>query len=268
MEEITKAVATEETAETTERNFDLTSFARAKDKMIATNDRAYNADNWSQYHPCHDRKREYTLKDIQEIIDHGTLESQQKLSRYYFSRDGYYKQIIIHYATLLKYTGLLIPNPKNGKSLSTSHISKRYYSAMDFVENMSLPLFFTECAQRALVDGSYYGLKVDTERDTFSVIDLPSGYARSRFKDTEGNNLVEFDLRYFDTIKDEEAKKAALNAYPKAVKKAYDQFSKKRGNKPNWYFVPSNIGICFPFFDGRPLFLSVIPKTLEYDAAT
>jgi hypothetical protein len=30
--------------------------------------------------------------------------------------------------------------------------------------------------------------------------------------------------------------------------------------------VPSEIGICFPFFDGRPLFLSVIPKTLEYDA--
>ena len=31
--------------------------------------------------------------------------------------------------------------------------------------------------------------------------------------------------------------------------------------------IPSDIGICFPFFDGRPLFLSVIPASLEYDDA-
>ena len=266
MEEITNAVATEETAETTGRNFDITSYARAKTQMIATNERAYST-GWSRYNPCCDSKREYTAEDIASIIDHGTLEEQQKLSRHYFYRDGYYKQIIIHYATLLKYAGLLIPNPKFGKKLSTSHINKRYYGALDFVENMSLQLFLTECAQRALVDGCYFGVRVDTDKDSFSVIDLPSGYARSRFKDIEGNDLVEFDLRYFNTIKDESAKKIALNTYPKVIRKAYNQFDQGK-LKNNWFLVPSNIGICFPFFDGRPLFLSVIPKTLEYDAAT
>jgi hypothetical protein len=162
--------------------------------------------------------------------------------------------------------GLLIPNPKVGQKLSNSHVSKRYYSALEYVENMSLPVFLTDCAQRALVDGSYFGLRVDTEKSGFSVIDLPSGYARSRFKDVEGNDLVEFDLSYFNTIADEESKKIALNTYPKVVRKAYDSYSKNR-HKDKWFLVPSNIGICFPFFDGRPLFLSVIPKTLEYDAA-
>jgi hypothetical protein len=162
--------------------------------------------------------------------------------------------------------GLLIPNPKVGQKLSTSHINKRYYGALEFVENMKLPLFLSNCAWRALVDGAYFGLRVDMDKDGFSVIDLPSGYARSRFKDVEGNDLVEFDLTYFNTISDAEAKKIALNTYPKVVRKAYDSYVKgKRTN--NWFLVPSNIGICFPFFDGRPLFLSVIPKTLEYDAA-
>jgi hypothetical protein len=266
MEEITKTVeASEEAA--AGRNFDITSYARANSKMIATNDRAY-ANQRTRYNPCFDKNREYTPEQIQDIIDHGTLEAQQKLSRHYFYKDGYYKQIIIHYATLLKYAGLLIPNPKFGKKLSTSHINKRYYGALDYVENMSLPLFLTECAQRALVDGSYFGLRVDTEKDTFSVIDLPAGYARSRFKDIEGNDLVEFDLSYFDTITDKEAKKVALNTYPKVVKKAYNQYSNKNKNSARWFLVPSDVGICFPFFDGSPLFLSVIPKTLEYDAAT
>ena len=31
--------------------------------------------------------------------------------------------------------------------------------------------------------------------------------------------------------------------------------------------LPKEIGVCFPFFDGRPLFLNVIPATLEYDEA-
>ena len=266
MEEITNTVAREvETANAAVRNFDITSYARAQDRMIATNDNAYNVNVLGNYHQRLNFKKEYTPEDIDSIIERGSLDAQQKLSRHYFYKDGYYKQIIIHYATLLKYVGLLIPNPTVGKKLSTSHINKRYYNALDFVENMSLPLFLTECAQRALVDGSYFGLRVDTDKNTFSVIDLPTGYARSRFKDVEGNDLVEFDLRYFDSITDKNAKKVALNAYPKVIRKAYDQYSKKRIN--NWFLVPSDTGICFPFFDGRPLFLSVIPKTLEYDAA-
>lgn len=266
MEEITNAVATEVNTETAERNFDITSYARANKKMIATNENSYNQ-SWSRYHACYDVKREYSEGEILDIIDHGTLEQQQRLSRHYFAKDGYYKQIIIHYATLLKYAGLLIPNPKNGKKLSTSHINKRYYNALDFVDKLSLPLFLTECAQRALVDGSYFGLRVDAGPEGFAVIDLPSGYARSRFKDIEGNDLVEFDLKYFNTIVDKEAKTIALNTYPEVVRKAYNQFNKGK-LKDNWFLVPSNIGVCFPFFDGRPLLLSVIPKILEYEAAT
>jgi hypothetical protein len=68
---------------------------------------------------------------------------------------------------------------------------------------MSLKEFLANCAQKALVDGSYFGIKVDTDKNSFQVIDLPSGFACSRFKDVEGNDLIEFDLKYFDSIRDE-----------------------------------------------------------------
>jgi hypothetical protein len=113
--------------------------------------------------------------------------------------------------------GLLIPNPSTGKNLSTSHIQKRYYNALDYVERMQLPVLLTNIAQRALVDGSYFGLKVEGDKNTFQLIDLPSGYACSRFKDIYGNDVVEFDVSYFGTITDKEQRNAALSAYPKIV---------------------------------------------------
>ena len=245
------------------RNFDLASFQRAKERMIATNDAAYT--------PFYQRGRvdkikNYTEKEIQDIIESGSLVEQQKLSRNYFYKDGFYKQIIIYYATLLKYAGLLIPNTSYGKKLTASNIQKRYYGAIDYVEKMNLPIFLTNCAQRALVDGSYYGVILQIDKNTFSVLDLPSGYACSRFKDSLGNDIVEFDVSYFNTIINKDDREAELSIYPRVVKQAYEKWKNgKRTSK--WVMLPSDTGICFPFFDGRPLFLSIIPTTIQYDKA-
>ena len=85
-------------------------------------------------------------EEVKKIIESGSLLAQQTLSRNYFKKDGFYKQLVLHYATLLKYIGILIPNPTPGKSLSTSHISKRYFQAMDFVDKMNLQTILVEWA--------------------------------------------------------------------------------------------------------------------------
>lgn len=247
----------------TERRFDLASFQKANAAMIATNNNTYGNSFDRQFRS---RVRDYSPEEIQKIIDSGSISEQQKLSRNYFYKDGYYKQILIHYATLLKYAGLLIPNPGFGKNLSTPHIAKRYYNALDFIEQMSLPNFLTNCAIRALIDGSYYGIVLEMNKNNFSVLDLPSGYCVSRYKDFKGNDIIEFDLSYFNSIIDKDSKQAALAAYPKIITDAYRKWSRgKRTSK--WVIIPSEIGICFPFFDGRPLFLNVIPATIQYDQA-
>ena len=245
------------------RNFSLDSFAKASEQMIATNDRTYGAMRSSYWGR---QKKNYTAQEVADVIDSGSQKEQQILSRDYFYKDGYYKQIILHYATLLTYAGLLIPNPSSGKNLSTSHIQKRYYSALDYVEQMRLPVFLTNCAVRALVDGCYYGIVTELEKSIFTTIDLPAEYCCSRFKDAQGNDVIEFNLAYFNTISDELDRKGALEAYPKCISKAYKEWSAGKRTKA-WFIVPSEIAICFPILDGRPPFLSVIPSTMEYDEA-
>lgn len=244
--------------------FNLDSFKRITDNMIATNASAY-INRWGDRNRK-DKIKEYTKEEIQNIISSGSLEAQQALSRNYFYKDGFYKRLIIYYATLLKYSGILIPNPTVGKKLTTPFIQKRYYNALDYVEKMDIPAFCTNCALKALIDGSYYGVIQEQDKNTFAVLELPGAYCCSRFKDSYGNDLIEFNTAYFNTIFDEAARKEALKAYPKVISSWYKKWRKGEA-KTSWVFIPSDIGICFPMFDGRPLFLNVIPATIDYEEA-
>lgn len=244
-------------------NFDLASFKKSQSAMIATSDRAYGsrpgAAQWAE------RARDYSEDEVKKIIESGSLIEQQRLSRNYFNKDGYYRQLVLYYATLLKYTGLLIPNPSLGKNLSTSHIQKKYFQAMDYVDKMNLQVVLVEWAQKVLTDGCFYGVISKTNKSHFSVLSLPSAYCQTRFKDLSGNDLIEFDVSYFDSIMNETDKKAALAAYPDFVVSAYNKWTKGKISK--WVVLPSDIGICFPMLDGRPFFLSIIPATIQYDEA-
>ena len=257
-----------EVSEATEIAGDVTrlaSFTKAKQKMIATNDSAYQSMNQLVRNRVWFTK-DYTPENIANIIASGSLSEQQKLSRTYFHKDGYYKQMVNYYSNLLMYMGLLIPNPGHGKTLSTPHIEKKYYQAMDFVDRNNFPIIMANWMQKAFVDGCYYGVRVEGEKNSFTLIDLPSGYCVSRFKDVTGNDIIEFDLSYFNTITNAEAKKAALTAYPKIISKAYEKWNKGK-SKEKWFIIPSDIGVCFPIFDGRPPLLNIIPASIRYDEA-
>lgn len=243
-------------------NFDLASFRRAQDAMIATSGNSYGSRHGYEYR---DRVKDYTEEEVKKIIESGSLSAQQALSRNYFNKDGFYKQLVLHYATLLKYAGILIPNPTPGKSLSTSHISKKYFQALDFVDKMNLQTIFVDWAQKVLTNGCYYGLLVSNEKLNFCVLDLPIAYCTSRFKDYAGNDIIEFDVSYFNSMSPD-SKQAALAAYPDFITKAYRRWNAGK-LKSKWVVIPSEIGICFPIFDGRPFFINVIPSIIKYSEA-
>ena len=244
-------------------SFDLASFKKSQSAMIATSDSAYGNRFGGQWVS---RTREYTEEEIKKIIESGSLIEQQRLSRNYFHKDGYYKQLVLYYATLLKYAGLLIPNPITGKNLSTSHIQKKYFQAIEYIDKMRLETLFVDWAQRILVDGCYYGVITKVDKLHFAVLSLPTAYCQTRFKDVAGNDLIEFDISYFNTITDEQDRKAALAAYPDFFTSAYNKWRKNK-LKSKWVVIPSDISICFPMLDGRPFFINIIPSVIKYEQA-
>ena len=242
----------------------LATFAKVITDMVAKNESSYNSTRWGRNR--YERVREYSLEQINEIIESGTVESQITLSRNYFTKGGFYQRLLLHYATLLKYTGLLIPNPSFGKNLSESYIKKKYNGAIAFLDNAKLPKLFTHIAIKALRDGCYYGVIQEVTDKSISILDLPIFYCRSRFKDKEDNDIIEFNVTYFDTITDGEYRKKALAAYPKEVVNYYRRYKNRKVNYP-WCYISPSIGICMSLIDDRPIFLNIISAELEYDDA-
>lgn len=244
----------------------LDQFDLSVKKMIATSEEAFK-NTWSIGRYRETKIKTYTREEVERIINEGSLDEQLALSRNYFEKDSIYRRLIIYYATLLQYYGIVIPNPSFGKSLSTDHINKKYFNAVEYVDLMNLPTTFIHIATKVLVDGCYYGIIKKFDKKNFAIMDLPARYCITRYKTPSGDGLIEFDVTYFDSIADNGARQKALLSYPKDIVRAYRRY--KNGKlKSKWVFVDPSIAICFQFFeDAIPIFLNIIPSTIDYDNA-
>ena len=243
-------------------HIDLATFKRATKGMIKTNSDLIS--RWDRYERT--APGEYTPERIKEILEDGTLETQQQLSRHFFYQDGFYSRIILHYATLLKYIGVLIPKIGFKGKIKSKSNDKKYFLASKFCDNNNFPTLFINCSLKVLIDGRYYGF-ITYNKDKMYLIDLPYRFCRTRYKDLEGNELVEFNLQYFNSITDEQDREDALAFYPRAISNEYRKMKKGKRTE-TWVLVPPEIAVTFAFFDNaRPLFLSMIPAALQYDDA-
>jgi hypothetical protein len=176
-------------------NFSLADFQKSYSNMVSV-----TLGNLLEGYNRHkaERLKTYTIAEIEQIVNDGSLEEKRILSRTFFARDGFYKKIIMHYAYLYKYAGILIPNTTFGSSLSDSAVKKKYKQAIDYVEEMKLQKLLGEMSVQALVNGAYFGVVGEVSQKKFNIIELPAKYCASRYKDLDGKDIIEFDLTYFN----------------------------------------------------------------------
>jgi hypothetical protein len=70
-------------------------------------------------------------------------------------------------------------------------------------------------------------------------------------------DIVEFDVRFFDQIREESLRKEILKTYPKIIQRGYKNYREKDDDP--WIFLPAELGIYFTLFEESPFFLDLIP---------
>ena len=239
---------------------DITKFKSAIKHMIATSKAAYQKTDKKE---PRQKQKVYTKTEINRIVTQGDAIERAELSEFFFMTNGLYKRIILHYATFLTYSWILVPYLKNRKlKINNKKIADKYYSAADFCTNFQIERKCALFAKDILVKGAYYGL-IHEEGDNVVIQDLPFEYCRSRFKNSQDVDIVEFNVKFFDDIRDEALRKEILKSYPKVVQKGYNSYKFRDG--PKWIFLPAEIGIYFCFFEERPFFLDLIPLLDDLD---
>lgn len=202
-------------------------------------------------------RNSYTKEEINRILREGTAVEKAELSSHFFSISGVYKRIILHYATFLTYSWLLVPHMKKmGDKIKDKKNQKTYFDAAEFCSSFGIERKCAWFAKVVLVKGGYYGIIHDSG-SSIAIQDLPFEYCRSRFKNHQDVDIVEFDVRFFDQIREESIRKEILKTYPKIIQRGYKNYREKDDDP--WIFLPAELGIYFTLFEESPFFLDLIP---------
>ena len=151
---------------------------------------------------------------------------------------------------------------------SKTQILKNFDTACQFVENLDVPNTFTHITKEWLKVGIYYGI-LQEDGDKVVIQDLPIEYCRSRFKDFNNLNILEFNLHYFSAIKDEQLREEALKNFPLVIQQAWNKYYVLKTLVDPWVEIPAiNGGVCFTHTDDQiPLLLASIPQLKKLEDA-
>ena len=204
--------------------------------------------------------RDLSLEEIEAIIRSGDIASIRELSRYYYRTNGRYRNNIDFLASLPFYDTVVLPQYEEGKG-SKSLIIKAFNNACQFVENLDVKNTLTRITREWLKSGVYYGILQELGNKVV-VQDLPVEYCRTRFKDFNNLNILEFNVAYFEgRYNDDKLREAAVLNFPELIQKGWRDWKGKKLAEP-WVMVPaSSGGVTFCFAeDQTPLLIAAIPE--------
>ena len=207
-----------------------------------------------------------SLEEILEIIRSGDIESLRELSRYFYRTNSNYKNNIDFLAHLPLYDTVVIPVYEENKG-SQAQILKAFDRACEFIERLDVPNTFAHITTEWLLNGIYYGI-LRTNGPEVTIQDLPISYCRTRFKDFNNLNVLEFNVSYFDSIVDRQAREEAISTFPEIIQKAWRAW-KKHILKDPWVTLPAaSGGVSFSFSnDAVPAMIASIPELKKLDDA-
>lgn len=208
---------------------------------------------------------DFTLDEILEIIRTGDLDTLRVLSQYYYRTNGEYRNNIDFLASLPLYDTVVIPL-FSGKG-SKAQIIKAFDRACQFIEALDVPNTFTHITKEWIKTGIYFGI-LRTSEDEVVVQDLPLSYCRTRFKDFNNLNILEFNIRYFETIHDKVLREECILTFPEEIQQAWSLWIKQELADPWVMIPPASGGISFCFADDQtPLLIASIPQLKKLDDA-
>jgi len=252
----------------TGKETNLADFTRKIGTIIAKNEKAYvKGSNRDLINSRFAERDVYTEEEIKEILKNGSTADRKALSVHFFKHNSMYKKIILHYASFLTNQYICVPHTPIEDGFSDPSIMLQYDDAVDFLYAFQVESKCSYFTYKILVEGAYYGLIKEQNKKPV-LMDLPIEYCRSRFKSENDIDVVEFDLSFFDTIRDPKLKKQVLATYPDYIQKEYRKYLKKRGDNQGdyrWIFLTPPDGIHFNFYEEYPFFLDLIPLLNGYD---
>jgi len=214
--------------------------------------------------------QDYNAERVRSIVESGTYEQLSDLSEAFYNFSGIYSRILNFYSNLLTYDVYTRVKKLGDKNLKNDQYEKDYNSACFYADTVLNPqLNYPRMILKALIYGGYYGILLEDGEYNSIIRDLPAQYCRSRFKNYSNVDILELDMRYFDTLTtDVDVRNQIIkDEFPKEFAKGYQDYLADN-NENRWFKVPDEYGVVFYFKDEmRPPVLAMvvsIANLMEY----
>lgn len=209
---------------------------------------------------------------ILRAIDNYDLKTMREVSNFFYRVSGIYARIIRYMAFMYRYDWFVTPYVVDD-NVKTEKLLKGFYDSLTTLDRFGVKKTLGEIALKILLNGAYYGYKVDTA-DGVVLQELPVNYCRSRFNYGK-KPAVEFNMKYFDEqFRDTTQKMKVLKLFPVEFSKGYMLYKQGKlppdfsGDTSGWYLLDPKQTVKFTANgEDYPAFISVIPLIIDLDEA-
>jgi hypothetical protein len=210
--------------------------------------------------------------NVLRAINTYDLKTMREVSRFFYRISGIYARIIRYMAFMYRYDWFVTPYVSD-ESMKKEKLLTGFYNSLQTLERFGVKKTLGEIALKVLIDGAYYGYKVES-KNGIVLQQLPADYCRSRFN--QGNKpAVEFNMKYFDEcFRDTTQRMKVLKLFPKEFSKGYVLYKQGElppefmGDTSGWYLLDTTKTVKFTANgEDYPAFISVIPLIIDLDEA-
>lgn len=206
----------------------------------------------------------YTLDQINTAIDAKDIPTLINMSNYFYLASGEYRRFVHMLADTHTFDHIITPEiPRLKKSKpKPDQVLAAFDKVLRYDEETDIKGTCSYIAFSCVLNGSFYGYEREIDGKTV-LQELPIQYCRSRSLDGNGNNLIEFNFKFFDAYRSEEKRLLALSMFPQEFTKLYSEWLRDKGKDKEWKLLDSNYTRCHKLGDGTPFFCATFSEILD-----
>lgn len=208
---------------------------------------------------------------ILRALAQNDLAEQREISRLFYKTNGIYQKVCNTYAYMYRYDWYAIPETYDD-GLDVDVILRDEYKVLNYLDESYVRKMCGDIAQQVIINGAYYGYVVPSKKRVI-LQDLPIKYCRSRYT-LDGEPVVEFDMRYFDTFRNVTYRQKILDLFPEEFKEGYILFKQHKlptdDNKTfgSWFALnPANTVKFNLNHSDVPIFINALPSIIDLEQA-
>ena len=210
---------------------------------------------------------------IYKALADNDLPELRNISNFYYNMNGIYQRVCNYFAFLYRYDWYVVPEIYGSEDVKTEKVLKDFAKVLNYLDNSNIRKICGDIALSVIKDGAYYGYIVPSN-EALILQQLPVGFCRTRYT-VRGMPAIEFNMKFFDTLRDPGYRMRVLKLFPEEFMKGYLLYKQGKlipdfpgDNSGSWYLLEPENTIKFNFNNSDvPMFVNAIPALLDLDAA-